>query len=319
MNKQFAIGSLARVAARARNLKIYRILPQPWHAALRKAWHFLIGIPLLGDIPFNFDAEVSGIKFCLRAPYRYLANDYYFIYLTEGAYEVQATAHITQVVRESPNPRVLDVGAHYGWYTIYLAKLIANRGTVYAFEPSETVFLFLKQNVESNDLHNVRLYKQPLSDKRETVSMVVSKDRPYEARYMHSITGPEIIDSHSNTLRAITFDEINEKEEIHPNIVKIDVHGNWKKIINGMRLSLQRDIEHLYVELDTPSHVDLVTAHSDIRYVISMLRDIGMDVYEIRDFRKRDGGNIITADENQIINTGYKTAMLYAVKRKQPY
>ncbi len=319
MNKQFAIGTLARVAARVSKIKLYRVLPQPWHSALSKAWRFFIGIPLLGDIPFNFNAEVSGTKFRLQAPYRYLANDYYFIYLTEGAYEVQATAHITQVVRGCPNPRVLDVGAHYGWYTIYLAKLIANRGTVYAFEPSEAVFSFLKQNVASNNLHNVRLYKLPLSDKRETVSMVVSKDRPYEARYMHSVTEPGVIDSHSSTLSAITFDEINEKEAIHPNIVKIDVHGNWKKIINGMRLSLQRDIEHLYMELDTPSYVDLVTVYSDIQHVISMLRDIGMDVYEIRDFRKRDGGNIIAADENQIINNGYKTAMLYAVKRKQPH
>ena len=99
----------------------------------------------------------------------------------------------------------------------------------------------------------------------------------------------------------------------------IDVHGNLKKFMNVMRLSLQRDIEHLYMELDTPSHVDLVTVYSDIQHVISMLRDIGMNVYEIEDFIKRDGGRMIKADENQIINNGYKTAMLYAVKRKQPH
>jgi len=79
---------------------------------------------------------------------------------------------------------------------------------------------------------------------------------------------------------------------------------------------LQRDVEHLYLELDTPSK-DLSSHYADIQHVILMLRDAGMDVYEIQDFTKREGGKIVEADENRIARIGkIGDAMLYAVKRR---
>ena len=98
--------------------------------------------------------------------------------------------------------------------------------------------------------------------------------------------------------------------------MKIDVHGVWRKVVDGMRESLYRDIQHLYLDLDTPSGEDLAPYFPDIQYVLSMLRDIGMDVYEIQDYTKRYGGNMTEADENLITRNGKKTAMLYAVKRR---
>ena len=50
-------------------------------------------------------------------------------------------------------------------------------------------------------------------------------------------------------------------------------------------------------------------------YQFLSLQDVGMDVYEIKNFRKRDGGKMIKADAHQIVQSGNKWAMLYAVKR----
>jgi FkbM family methyltransferase len=278
----------------------------------QKVWDSVTGNRLLYDIPFSFNAEVSGTKFQLRGPFRYAGGYYYFTYLRHGAWEAAVTAHITQVVRQCPIPRILDVGAHYGWYTLYLSKLAANKGIVYSFEPSEATFACLKQNVELNDLHNVHLYKLPLSDKRETISMVVSKRFPREARYM-SVIEPSTPDNYNGLLSAIPFDEVNEAEAIYPNIVKIDVRGVWRKVVDGMRKSLYRDVEHLYIELDTTSK-NLCTQYEDIKHVISMLYDAGMDVYEIQDFTRREGGRMIKANEDLIAKK--YCAMLYGVKRR---
>lgn len=315
VNKRFALGTLVRIAAVVEGSRLGRILFGQKRNQKRKVkvWRFVTESRLLGDIPFSFDAKVSGTTFQLQGPFRYAAGDYYGAYLTQGAYEPAVTAHITQVVRQCPTPRVLDVGAHYGWYTILLAKIIANRGIVFSFEPSEAIFSLLKRNVELNDLHNVRLYELPLSDKRETVSMV-SNSCHQDSRYM-SVIEQGAMGNNAGLLSAIPFDELNEMEAIQPNIVKIDVHGVWKKVVDGMRKSLHRDVEHLYLELDNPLG-DLSSWYVDIRHIILMLRDAGMSVYEIQDFRQRHGSKIVKAEDNWIARSGNKEAMLYAVKRR---
>jgi FkbM family methyltransferase len=316
MNKQRILDIIVRIEAKVRRSGLVRILPPRGRAARARLWrHFVTGNRLLRDIPFGFDAQVSGTRFHLHGPFGCAGGLYYVTYLTEGAYEAPVTAHITQVVRQCSAPRVLDVGAHYGWYTIYLSKVIADRGVVFAFEPSEAIFSLLRRNVELNALHNVRLFKLPLSDKRETIRMVPSKSVPWESRRMHSVAEREAMDNSTGTLEAIPFDELNEMEAIHPNIVKIDVHGVWRKVVDGMRESLHREVEHLYLEVDTPWG-DLSSEYRDIQHVILTLRDAGMDVYEVQDLMKRDGGKMIKADENRIAERGGMFAMLYAVKRR---
>ena len=308
VNKQYALSILVRIATPVAKSSLRKILSN------QRIWRFLTENRLIGDIPFRFEAEIQGTRFQLQGPFRYSAGHYYAVYLVQGAYEAPVTAHITRVVRQSANPRVLDVGAHYGWYTLYLAKLIANRGVVFSFEPSEVVFSCLKRNVELNGLHNVRLYMLPLSDEREPISMVVTKEFPREARYMSVVEG-DMTDEYNGLVRAIPFDELNETEAIHPNIVKIDVRSVWRKVVDGMRETLSRDVEHLYLELDPPPASNgLSSLCADVQHVISMMHDAGMDVYEIQNHRTRDGGQMVKADENRICAAN--EAMLYGVKSR---
>jgi FkbM family methyltransferase len=309
VNKQSILTSLVQIMAVLGRLRLVRILYKVLFG--KKVLSYITGNRFLYNIPFSFNAEVDGTRFQLRGPFRYAGGYYYITYLRQGAWEAAVTSHITQVVRNCPIPRILDVGAHYGWYTLYLAKLAADKGIVYSFEPSEETFACLKQNVEVNDLHNVHLYNLPLSDKRETIRMIVSKRFPREARYM-SVIEPSTPDNYDGLLGAIPFDEINEAEAIHPNIVKIDVRGSWRKVVDGMRKSLYRDVEHLYLEVDATSK-NLSTQHEDIKHVISILYEAGMDVYEIQDFTRREGGRMIKANEDLIANKF--SAMLYGIKR----
>lgn len=294
--------------------RLYSVMPHNWRRRIFLACLFLVEKTPLGSITYGFEAEVMGTRFRLQGPFRYTGVDYYGPYRVQGAYEPSVTAHITEVVRQCHSPRVLDVGSHYGWYTIYLAKLIGDRGIVYSFEPSEAIFSILERNIELNSLNNVLLYKLPLSDKRETISMVTSNRYPQEPRSM-SVIEQGAAKNRPGVLSATPFDELNEAEAIHPNIVKIDVRGVWRKVVDGMRESLRKDVEHLYLELDTPTW-DLAIYYEDIRHVIALLRDAGMNVYEITNFRKRDGSEIVKADEESIAYRGEVDAMLYAVKIK---
>lgn len=282
----------------------------------RKFWVFTQQTKFFRKLPFGFEAEFDGIKFRMSGPCMYTAH-YYTEYVAEGAYEPAVMPHITQVVQNCPNPRILDVGAHYGWYTLYLARLIGNRGLVFAIEPSESVFKILKKNTELNNLQNVRLYKLPLSDKRETANMVIRGRSLWEPRYM-AVNELEAANRSNISVRAVTFDELNEKEDIKPNIVKIDVNGVWRKVIEGMKSSILKDVQHLYLELDTLEE-NLNSQYEDIKYVIQLLKNMDMHVFEIDHFRSKDDGQVIQADEFGISRAGKRWAMLYAVKGKGPY
>jgi len=49
-----------------------------------------------------------------------------------------------------PGDCVFDVGANFGWYTTLFAERVGTTGRVYAFEPVESTFQRLRENVEIN-------------------------------------------------------------------------------------------------------------------------------------------------------------------------
>lgn len=47
---------------------------------------------------------------------------------------------------------VIDIGANYGWYSTWLAKLVGPTGRVHAFEPTPTTMALLRRNCAENGL-----------------------------------------------------------------------------------------------------------------------------------------------------------------------
>ena len=50
---------------------------------------------------------------------------------------------------------VVDIGANIGYYTLIAAKLVGNKGIVYAFEPEPSNYELLCQNIAINGYTNV--------------------------------------------------------------------------------------------------------------------------------------------------------------------
>ena len=59
---------------------------------------------------------------------------------------------------------VLDIGANIGSHTLPLAKLVGNKGHVYAFEPTDFAFRKLNNNLQLNDalIERVTVFQQML-------------------------------------------------------------------------------------------------------------------------------------------------------------
>src|SRR2546427_662133 len=69
-----------------------------------------------------------------------------------GLFQRDETRLFERLVR--PAMTVVDVGAYVGYFTLLGSHLVGASGRVYAFEPDEEAFQYLRHNVEANGRRN---------------------------------------------------------------------------------------------------------------------------------------------------------------------
>ncbi len=69
---------------------------------------------------------------------------------------------------KNDNTIFIDIGSNYGAYSIPVAKL-NNKINVYCFDPSEKALNQLKDNIELNDIKNIKYFKIGVGEKKKIV------------------------------------------------------------------------------------------------------------------------------------------------------
>lgn len=127
---------------------------------------------------------------------------------------------------------ILDVGAHYGLYTLFFAKLTQDRGNVYAFEPDLKAVQTLYNNVKKNSLTNVHVEKIALNDVVGEFTLRCREMGDTGASLIPTIFANES-DLKEITVRTSTIDKYCKENGIVPNGIKIDVEGAEASVIKG--------------------------------------------------------------------------------------
>lgn len=130
----------------------------------------------------------------------------------------------------------LDIGAHFGYFTLLTSELIGNEGLIYAFEPSDKSYQILNENCKN--LKQVTTFQKAVA---ETNAPLVF----YEFPNLQSEYNSFDIDQFKNEkwfesskpikieVVATTIDEITIGNLFSPQIIKIDVEGGEFKVISG--------------------------------------------------------------------------------------
>lgn len=132
------------------------------------------------------------------------------------------------LIGTAANDVMFDIGANFGLYSLFFAKLLRGRGRVIAFEPADVPRRLLELNVEANGFTNVTI--EPLA-----CSNVVTQLALYLGNNHHnSSLRLERIETDSNTrttivqVSATTLDHYWSREA-QPSekltLVKIDIEG----------------------------------------------------------------------------------------------
>lgn len=168
---------------------------------------------------------------------RKLTNDYSIV---PKYYEEKLKSYFDK----TENGIFIDIGAHIGKYSIYMAKRLEGKGKVISIEPLLENYHSSLKNIELNKVKNITSLQIALSDK-EKEGRIMIKDSINLG--MSSLFMNDKQFSRNKNLQKVkvkSLDKVIEEQKIDVNevkLLKIDVEGHELEVLNGSQNLLSRN------------------------------------------------------------------------------
>jgi len=124
---------------------------------------------------------------------------------------------------------VVDIGANQGQYTVFLSKLVGQKGKVYAFEPDPRNFLILKHRTRK--LKNVIIERCAVGNKKSKVKFYLDKFMGMSTIYKDASASP--ITCLEIDMISLDDNFLDFKGDIA--LIKMDVQGSEPLVLDGMK------------------------------------------------------------------------------------
>lgn len=138
----------------------------------------------------------------------------------------------------------IDVGANIGVHTLYATSLVGSSGRVIAVEPSPITREILRKNLEINGLlDRVQIVPFAISNKDDEITTFeYFKEHPA----MSGLKVSELtLRQHNGSIervevKTLTIDGLVEKYQVIPDLIKIDVEGYERAVLQGCRRTIEK-------------------------------------------------------------------------------
>ena len=183
------------------------------------------------------------IKRCRHGPMMYLPADLYVgrSFDLYGEFSEGEVALFTQIVK--PGMLVVDVGANIGAHTVFFAKAVGPGGRVLAIEPQRILYQILCANLALNVVGNTFVQQAGLGSAPGTIQVPpinYGGNFNFGGVSLGAFQGGELVP-------VITLDSL-ALPSCH--LLKVDVEGMEREVLQGAREALTRHRPLLYVEND---------------------------------------------------------------------
>lgn len=190
---------------------------------------------------------------------------------------------------------VVDVGAHVGFYTLYVAKIVG-AGNILALEPEPQNFKFLLFNI---NLNRVKAYVYPLALFKDGLTkLFVSR-----VSMAHSVAeggkGVKAINVHSISLRTLV-DLCYKKFKVNRiDVIKLDIEGAELSVIrDNIDVIKKRIVRSFFIDaIDVLRHhginglKEIITIFSSAGYEVRLKRCLSGDIVLVAVLKKNLGVN----------------------------
>ena len=160
-----------------------------------------------------------------------------------GTWEPEVVDAVCRIVH--PGMRVIDIGAHGGFYVLLLSKLVEQNGAVIAFEPLPANLRMLNQNVAINALGNVTIEGMAVCDR--------SGEFDLEAPDVDSslLAGPMETSEMGKILSVpcVSLDDYCSGHPVPIDFIKMDVEGAEGDVLEGAKHIVSKYHPTMMIEL----------------------------------------------------------------------
>jgi len=194
--------------------------------------------------------------------------------VTTGFIEPELTKWILRHVQSGMT--VLDVGAHFGYFTMLASHLVGPKGQVHAFEPTPSTFSILELNAEKRS--NVFTNRVACFSRNGSSSLY-----DYGHRYsgFNTLMKPRmtsLTELRRVQVPTVMLDDYVESNGLRPDFIKIDAESSELEILKGMKEIIER--YHPMISLEVGDFVPQATPSRDL---VNYLVGKGYRAYEVGD------------------------------------
>ncbi len=162
----------------------------------------------------------------------------------------------------------LDIGGHIGLVSMPASKVMQKTGFVYAFEPAAANVKHLKSHVTLNKIENIVIVESLVGDKNNDATVFFEQTK---ATGQNALV---IKKNHKLFLETerpqITLDYYCQKNNLSPEIIKIDVEGAELNVLMGAQNIIKQNKPVIFLSLH-PVEIGLLGA--TVEEVVSFIND----------------------------------------------
>ncbi|MFC4550040.1 MULTISPECIES: FkbM family methyltransferase [Halorussus] len=164
----------------------------------------------------------------------------------------------------SPGDTIVDAGAFIGTHSLAFADYVGQEGTVYAFEPQKEYFELLRRNVELNNLTNVEVFNEALSDQQGNLQIddvEVEENQNFGANELDGAI------EHATSSTSVEVSTLDDLDLADCKLLKLDVEGAEADILRGGDETIRAHKPVVFAECNSVDKGwEVVEAMSDFGY-----------------------------------------------------
>ena len=189
----------------------------------QRATQRLLGGPRATCIQYT-EGPVKGSRF------NCFTSEKYFLLGTK--YEMEIRAMASRLC--GPGTVAYEIGAHAGYWALFLSRICSGKGRVFAFEPSKQNFQRLLDNLRLNVTSNVTPINRAVSEMEGTLPFEEAGSR---SKVIREGSRP---DGTFTTVASMRLDDFVFRE-VHPlpALILMDVEGHGGKVLRGAKCVLR--------------------------------------------------------------------------------
>jgi FkbM family methyltransferase len=158
-----------------------------------------------------------------------------------------------------PGSTFVDIGANIGWYTVLVSKIKQDQCNIVAFEPSTDNCQLLQENCHLNEVANVTILTQAVSDHDGVVDFYINPencgDHSVSPQTYQRCFVPDPRAAAPISVPSITLDSYFDDDSFsRVGLIKMDIQGHEPRALQGCMQRLHQHLPPMIIEY-SPAHI----------------------------------------------------------------